>query len=346
MRSIQLATLAICTVLGMNVLCCSTVTAQDNDVPKAPPAKIDYSILGQPGPATKVALSDEQRAAIAEILDKRVNDLVAAEPNDREAIVNESNQKIEALLSDAQKEILAKSLQGGKLQFNFFKQKWAAVLKWFAEQANLSLVMDTEPPGLFTYNDTREFTPSEAIDLLNSVLLSKNFTLIRRERMLVVVDTSTGVPYDLVQQVPLEKLSDFGRFEIVTTEFPLGGRPLAAVVEAVTPLVGTHGQVIPLAAADKLLVTETAGRLKAINVVISAVPVPKKPAPATQTEASDPTGIQNLSGPRVGPRGHHRDSDHAVSGGHDQVRSERQDGSLPCRARNSNGRGSEFEKAC
>ena len=203
--------------------------------------------------------------------------MVAAEPQDRAEIVRQSNAAIEALLGDEQKQALATSLQGGKLQFSFYKQKWSAVLKWFAEQADLSLVMDTEPPGLFTYNDTREFTPAEAIDLLNSVLLSKKFTLIRRERMLVVVDTSTGVPYDLVEQVPLEKLSDYGRFEIVTTEFPLAGRPVDAVVEAVTPLVGDHGQVIPLAAAGKLLVTETAGRLKAINVVIASVPVPKEP---------------------------------------------------------------------
>jgi type II secretory pathway component GspD/PulD (secretin) len=295
MRSIQLAILAICT------LSFGTVAAQENAAPKTPPAKIDYSILGQPGPAAKVGLSDEQRAAIARILDIRVNDLVAAEPKDREAIVSKSNAEIEALLSDAQKEILAESLQGGKLQFNFFKQKWSAVLKWFAEQANLSLVMDAEPPGLFTYNDTREFTPSEAIDLLNSVLLSKNFTLIRRERMLVVVDTSAGVPYDLVQQVPLEKLSDFGRFEIVTTEFPLGGRPLAAVVEAVTPLVGTHGKVIPLAAADKLLVTETAGRLKAINFVIAAVPVPKKPAPPPKPKPPIPPVFKTYPAPGLDP---------------------------------------------
>ena len=223
MRPTLLAVLAICT------LTYGTLTAQESPVPKVPPAKIDYSILGQPAHAARVNLTDEQRAKIAEILDTRVNDLVEADPENREKIVTESNAQIEMLLSDEQKTALAASLTDGKLQFSFHKQKWSAVLVWFAQQAGLSLVMDKEPPGLFTYNDTREFTPSEAIDLLNSVLLSKNFTLIRRERMLIVVDTSTGVPYDLVQQVPLEKLSEFGRFEIVTTEFPLAGRPLDAV---------------------------------------------------------------------------------------------------------------------
>ncbi len=295
MRPIQLAMLALCAFsLG-------TAGAQQSPLTSTPPAKVDYSILAQSANAARINLTDQQRAAIAQILDTRVNELVAAQPDDREQIVAKSNAQIEALLSDEQKQALAASLTGGKLQFNFYQQKWGDVLAWFAKQADVSLVMDQEPPGMFTYKDTREFSPAEAIDLLNSVLLSKNFTLIRRERMLVVVDTSQGVPYDLVQQVPLEKLSDYGRFEIVTTEFPLSGRPLPTVVEAVTPLVGAHGQVIPLAAVDKLLVTETAGRLQAIGVVIESVPIPKKPEPPQPAPKPPAAVFQTYPAPGLDP---------------------------------------------
>ena len=69
MRPTLLAVLAICT------LTYGTLTAQESPVPKVPPAKIDYSILGQPAHAARVNLTDEQRAKIAEILDTRVNDL-------------------------------------------------------------------------------------------------------------------------------------------------------------------------------------------------------------------------------------------------------------------------------
>ena len=178
-------------------------------------------------------------------------------------------------------------------------------MKWFAEQADLSLFMDQEPPGLFTYSDTREFTPAEAIDLLNSVLLSKGFTLIRREGMLTVVDTSMGVPYDLVDQVPMEKLPEYGRFELVTVEFELGGRPIATVVEAVTPLIGKHGQVVPLPAAGKILVTETTSRLKTVKLVIESVPVPKKPAAPAKPAPPPPQISKNLSSARTGFGGSH-----------------------------------------
>ena len=67
-----------------------------------------------------------------------------------------------------------------KLRFNFRFQKWADVLDWFARQAGMALVMDQPPQGAFTYSDNRAYSPTEAIDLLNSVLLTKGFTLLQR----------------------------------------------------------------------------------------------------------------------------------------------------------------------
>ena len=62
------------------------------------------------------------------------------------------------------------------------------MLEWFAEQSDFSLVLDAPPPGTFNYTDNREYTVPEAIDLINGVLLTKGYTLIRRDRMLMVLN--------------------------------------------------------------------------------------------------------------------------------------------------------------
>ncbi len=41
------------------------------------------------------------------------------------------------------------------------------------------MIMDNPPPGTFNYTDERTFTPAQAIDLLNGVLLTKGYTLVR-----------------------------------------------------------------------------------------------------------------------------------------------------------------------
>ena len=241
--------------------------------------QVDYTLVGQPSFSTQLSLTDKQRAEIATLIDKRFQDLVATSPEGRGEVVAKSDESIAAVLTDEQKLAFKAMLESGKLQFNFQGAKWSSVLNWFAKQAGLSLVIDSEPTGVFSYSDTKEFTPAQAIDLLNSVLLGKNYTLIRREKMLILADTSDGVPYDLVPRIAVDELVERGRFEIVTVAFPLGGRSAASVVEAVTPMLGEHGRAIPMAAADKLLVTATSGKQQAISLLIASIPPPTKPTP-------------------------------------------------------------------
>ena len=65
----------------------------------------------------------------------------------------------------------------------------------------------------------RSDTPAEAIDLLNSVLLTKGFTLIRRDRMLMLINLEDGIPPNLVPYVPLDELDDKGEFELISVLF-------------------------------------------------------------------------------------------------------------------------------
>lgn len=163
------------------------------------------------------------------------------------------------------------------LKFNFDDQPWPEVLAWFARQANLSLVINDFPPGGFTFRDNRAFSPTESIDLLNSVLLTKEFTLIRKDALLILINTRNGIPYDLVPRKTIEELDQMGRFELVTVAFPLQGRPVETVQSEVRPLIGPLGRLEPLPATGQVLVTETAGRMAAIHALIQSIPLPKAP---------------------------------------------------------------------
>ncbi len=165
-----------------------------------------------------------------------------------------------------------------KLRFNFRFQRWSDVLEWFAEQAGLSLVLDAPPPGTFNYSDNREFSVAESLDLLNGVLLTKGFTLVRRERMLIVVDLSQGVPETLVPRVTLEELDKRGRFELVSVLFPVGKRTAAEVVTEISPLLSPRGKSQALPKTGQVLVTDTAGVMRAISAVIESMPEPKEAA--------------------------------------------------------------------
>ncbi len=144
-------------------------------------------------------------------------------------------------------------------------------------QAGLALVMDQAPSGEFTYSDSRSYSPTEAIDLLNSVLLTKGFTLIRRGRMLILADLSQDLPLNLIPRVTPEEIPEHGKFEMITVMFPLGRRPADTVEKEIKPLLGKYGSCVALPQTGQLLVTETAGKMQAISILISSIPEPTPP---------------------------------------------------------------------
>jgi type II secretory pathway component GspD/PulD (secretin) len=163
------------------------------------------------------------------------------------------------------------------LQFNFSYAPWQDVLEWFATQAELSFTADEWPQGTFNYTtDKRKYTPEQALDLINSVLMTKGYTLVRREKMLMLFNLANGP----VSQawVPIKKPEDLerlGEFELVSCIFQLSRMiPEDADIEA-RKLVGPLGTVVLLSKAKQLYVTETAGKLLAIRDMIEAVENPE-----------------------------------------------------------------------
>ncbi|QDU76169.1 Bacterial type II/III secretion system short domain protein [Bremerella volcania] len=160
------------------------------------------------------------------------------------------------------------------MKFSFRYQPWGDVLDWFAEQSDLSLVMDSPPPGTFNYTDGKPYTPSEAIDLLNSILLTKGYTLVRREKMLIVVNLEDGIPPNLVTTVSMDELDNRGEYELVSCLFDLKKMTAEEAEAEITKLIGPQGAVVALTHSQQVFVTETAGRLRTIRDMIQAVENP------------------------------------------------------------------------
>ncbi len=251
----------------------------------------DLPSLVHPDVADRLSLTDAQRVSIQQLLQTRAEALAAApDAATKATVATDSAQQLLAILNDEQRKKFTEAPPQTKLMFQFREMKWDDVLNWFARQQDLTLVMDRTPPGTFTYSDTRSYSPNEGIDLLNSVLMTRNFALVRREKMLVVMELSDSIPIELLPRVTLEQLPQRGRFELVSVLFPLAGRPIEAVLSEVKPYLSSYGRAIPLAQSGKLLVIETAGKMQTINELIASVPLPKQP-PAPEKPAPPPQPV-------------------------------------------------------
>ena len=178
----------------------------------------------------------------------------------------------------------APAVAAKSLQFNFRRQPWDEVLQWLADEADLSLVLDAPPPGSFNYTDAKPYTTDEAIDLVNGVLASKGYSLLRRERMLMLINLQDAVPRTLVPRVTLGNVDQRGKNEFVTVAFPLEGRNAETALAEIQPLISQFGHASALPASGQLIVTDRAGLMRVIAAVLESIP---KPAVAAVSAAAE-----------------------------------------------------------
>lgn len=169
------------------------------------------------------------------------------------------------------------------LTLNFSATPWEQVLQWIAKEAELSLQYDSFPIGTFTYRDPyRSYSVSEALDIMNGVLLNKAYRLIRRQRSLMVVDLGNGESADVIrgllrelaELVSPEELDKRGDFELLKCMFVLSRLSPDEAQREITLLMGPEGSSVPLGSAGQILVTETAGKLRLIREMLRRVEDP------------------------------------------------------------------------
>lgn len=262
----------------------ATFAAAPTSLAQLPEIAAEYDRLADLSTAAALSLTDEQKVAIATVIAERDEAVAVAEDIAKAGLRAAAEQKLLALLTDDQKAAFETLFSQPKLKFNFRLQKWEAVLDWVADEAGLSLVMDEAPPGTFNYSDSKEYTPTEAIDLLNGWLLTKGYTLVRRERLVMCLNLKDGLPDGAIPRITLEDLATRGRFEFVSVLIPLEGRPADETLTEITPLLGTYGKADMLAATQQLLVADSAATVRIIQQVVNKIPLPKNVATPKPTE--------------------------------------------------------------
>lgn len=162
-----------------------------------------------------------------------------------------------------------------RLSFNFQGAPWPDVLKMFAEAADLTLDLNSPPPGSFSYYDTQKYTPTEALDILNGYLLPKGYILVRRDRFLVSLKISDGIPPNLVPVISVDELDERGRNELVSVIIPLGElKPDQAVAE-VQPLLGPQGKIVALKSSNAVLVQDIGSNLRHVHSLLADAAMPE-----------------------------------------------------------------------
>ncbi len=85
------------------------------------------------------------------------------------------------------KETAATEVEDG-IRLNYFDTTWAKVLKDVAESQEMTLVMDSVPPGRFARRDKKQYDIATAIRILNKELEPQGYRLLAQKSYLIVLN--------------------------------------------------------------------------------------------------------------------------------------------------------------
>ena len=85
------------------------------------------------------------------------------------------------------KETAATEVEDG-IRLNYFDTTWAKVLKDVAESQEMTLVMDSVPPGRFAWRDKKQYDIATAIRILNKELEPQGYRLLAQKSYLIVLN--------------------------------------------------------------------------------------------------------------------------------------------------------------
>lgn len=156
-----------------------------------------------------------------------------------------------------------------KMSFNFRFAPWADVLKMFADASGLTLDLNIVPPGSFNYYDKKEYTPTEALDVINGYLLQKGYLMIQRDEFLVTLMMDKPIPPNLIPIITETDLPKRGKNEMLTLMLKVEGIDAADAVAEIDPLLGPWGKATSLSRTNRLVITDVGSNLRRIHDLLT-----------------------------------------------------------------------------
>ncbi len=157
-----------------------------------------------------------------------------------------------------------------KLSFNFRYAAWSDVLKLFADVNDLTLDLNDVPPGTFNYYDDREYSMTEALDVLNGYLYQKGYILVRRDRFLVSLNLENPIPPNVIPNVSEDELPNRGKNELLSLILPLDGLDAEKMVVEVKDLLGPQGKAAALKSTNSLVLTDIGSYLQRVSKLLKS----------------------------------------------------------------------------
>jgi type II secretory pathway component GspD/PulD (secretin) len=151
--------------------------------------------------------------------------------------------------------------------FKFTGAHWSQVLKRVSEITDLPVISTYRPTRSFTFvpptvgGRERTFTIAEILDIVNEKLEPQRLWLLKRTASLTLVDPEEPLDPTLQRTTQIEVLPYLPKNQIAKIVCTMQNVSADDIAPILTKWKGPHGQIIPMAEVNRLILIDTATNL-------------------------------------------------------------------------------------
>ncbi len=158
------------------------------------------------------------------------------------------------------------------IRFTFKDAPLDQVIDVFSRETGLPVIRETDlPQGAVTFISAHAYPLEEAMRILNTILQTRGIMLRRDAEFLYLGKLEDQQREPVPTFVDGELPDDVSREQIVSVVVPLNNAAAAVVAEQLKPLVAGYGAIVPMAAQNSLIITETAAQCRRLQSIIDAL---------------------------------------------------------------------------
>ena len=161
---------------------------------------------------------------------------------------------------------------GAKFTLNFKDTSLDAVLDYMSQAAGFVIIKDTSPlDGRITVLSRQPVSPEESITLLNEVLKTNGYTLIKNGRELHVTTREKAKKANLPVHFGTDPTQIPVTEDLITQVMPVSSVDATKLRTDLTPLLSTDADVTANKDSNTIIVTDTSANIHHIAEIITAV---------------------------------------------------------------------------
>ncbi|PIU67913.1 MAG: hypothetical protein COS84_02770 [Armatimonadetes bacterium CG07_land_8_20_14_0_80_40_9] len=166
------------------------------------------------------------------------------------------------------------------ISMNFQGADIQQVVNFLSELTGKTIIVGEEVKGRITVVSLAKIRADEALNVLNSVLRVRGFTMVETEKVIKVISLEESIQTEVETKIGIKPEEISALDKVITQIMPIKHIDASKVRVDLKPLVGKYGNILSNERTNTLIISDSAANIKRLATIISHLD--KEMPPLTQ----------------------------------------------------------------